>query len=468
MCVCVCVCVGTGPGKGPPNCLFWALQTCPGQVGLVLTHSPWEAMRNGRGWGLSDLRPRVVCSQALPPVKRVKLLDAPPGLEYHKGPRALGMQGRPRTAAQLMREIHGEAPAGAGATWRGPGGGGGGEDATESSGVNTSQEIVGSSVLGDATAATLNDSQESSEQDSTSMEMSFANDKNSQKMDLAVVGGNVGKQAAVSKGLSGKRGAGSRTKNLSPGRIIYQAPPDNSQGPPVPVAIEMKLSAAEAAGLQLLSSLSEQSGTTQAVTGPTTVATQQDTVSKALTTTEQAAKAAGVFKLTTTYSVAPDLDGAPGSQGIRSVLFPNLVSGQTAVTSLATTTNQIATPQIQLLQQPIQQVQQHPVATSNNLFKLTLSPPRPMTSSGTFPASIVTFQQPQVSAQQQQPTTTTTMQQQQQQPTTSFSLIDGLYTVSPDYTAQDLFSGADTVSNVAQMRELIHGSLQSGQDSNNQ
>ncbi len=42
--------------------------------------------------------------RVLPPVKRVKLLDAPPGMEYHKGPAALGLQGKPKTPAQLREE----------------------------------------------------------------------------------------------------------------------------------------------------------------------------------------------------------------------------------------------------------------------------------------------------------------------------------------------------------------------------
>ena len=388
--------------------------------------------------------------QVLPPVKRVKLLDVPPGMEYHKGPAALGLQGKPKTPAQLLEECK-------------PG-----------TVKQTQQEAK--------TTETQNKS-----------DIVDANPQITAQLDSSLVAphiqqseqSNIVAQAAAAVGLSDSVNESKDLLDISTGRLIYQAQTSNSQG--TPVAIEMKLNANEAAQIQAefqrQQLMASQQHTGQIPLKVDTTSSHDIKIPSQITADLKLGSAPqSIFTVPLTYQTGQRMVSTsqathpllqrlvPGNQ----ILAPNPVN----ITSASMMTPLPPPPHV--LQQPTQEVQQQ---TVNNSIRNQNLPGNVSPSQNSLQQDILQLPQLSASLQQnqlrpqmihsQEPIQVTLQQQQKQQQSQQPIILqqpanlERLYTTLPEY-AQELFTASNTVSNLAQMRELIHGTSHANQGSTSQ
>ena len=369
--------------------------------------------------------------QTLPPVKRVKLLDVPPGMEYHKGPAALGLQGKPKTPAQLLEEC------------KIPG--------IESQNQSQAQFKI------ESKNGIVHTNQQATKPVSSGPSHFVTSQESS----------NIVAQAAAAVGLAKSMTEG-KDVGISPGRLIYQA--QSTSIPAVPVAIEMKLNATEAAQIQTELQRQQQFYQQQPMHHNQTDTSHQGHL-KSHNATDTTSLNSAQFSSPLACQAVSEHRTLNVSQDGHPVLSRS-VPGNQIITPTTSTLPVIPIAQQQVVHDKIQHQTTNTIIGTHQAPSQILPPQNKVQQNIMQLSSSVTHQQnqtgpPIIHTQQMQATVQQAKQQshQQLQQPQHLAAVEPLFTL-PEY-AQELFTPSNTVSNLAQMRELIHGTTQGNQESQN-
>ena len=366
--------------------------------------------------------------QTLPPVKRVKLLDVPPGMEYHKGPAALGLQGKPKTPAQLLEEC-------------------------KNPGVESQNQPVAQFKI-EGKNGVIDTSQEATKPVNSRPSHLITNQDS----------GNIVAQAAAAVGLAKSMTEG-KDVDISPGRLIYQA--QSTSTPGVPVAIEMKLNATEAAQIQAELQRQQQFYQQQPMHHSQTATSHQvDLKTQSHSATDTTSVNTTQFTSPLAYSTVSEHRTLNASQDGHPLLH-RLVPGNQIIAPTSSTQPVIPIPKQPIFQEKIQHQTANTIMDNHHMPSQILPPQSKAQQNIMQLSSSVLHQQnqtgpPIIHSQQIQ----VTAQQAKQQSRQQLAAVEPLYTTLPEYP-QELFTASNTVSNLAQMRELIHGTTQGNQESQN-